>query len=404
MAAFAVFVILVLLVAAPWLPQPSRLLPYPYAALQTRAALHRTVRIEAHDSRGYYLGHGTGVVVGPELVATCGHVIESAEFVRATTVAGREHAVAALVDTSITFDLALLRVPGLDADPASLRWHTPEPSAEHVALGYSQYAPGLEPDIARCTFQGTGPSGHLLYAGAVFGGFSGGGVFDAEWNLVGLVTGTSLGEVKRTHVIPSDQIRWLMTRARDEEVHAFPPPSRWPGLMRFALYRSVSEFPALRHVLHALVDISGADADPDHMILRVREDPLDPDPHRALLVQYLLQDEIDLAIREAGILDHLAPEDPLVTIMACLKLAFAGEFEMAAAMLTEEMPMFAQDGDWQGPILLLTGILAVRTEETGTAVAAYDRLRGIHPAYAEALLRVLYPRIVDLERAAPTAG
>ena len=142
------------------------------------------VKIEVSRSDGYSLG--TGVVVDRGKVVTACHVVRGASRVAILHAGVRHNAVARSI--SAEHDLCLLTAPQLEARPVVMRPTTQLAIGEEVgAMGFSagagiHYAHGAVERLHR--YDG----GLVIQGGAAFtSGASGGGLFDADRRLIGIL-------------------------------------------------------------------------------------------------------------------------------------------------------------------------------------------------------------------------
>lgn len=165
------------------------------------------LKIEATRVQGG-LSLGSGVVVGPERVVTNCHVTHDALKVDVLRGGVRWLADSQLSD--VAHDLCLLRVPGLQASPVALgRADRLEPGQPVTALGYTgglalQNSPGEVLALHRFDGSLVIRSSNWFNSGA-----SGGGLFDEDLRLVGI----------------------LSFRLRGGEAHYFAAPAEWVGAM-----------------------------------------------------------------------------------------------------------------------------------------------------------------------------
>lgn len=167
-------------------------LPFPARALDERdiAALislrPSVLKVEASDARGN-VGVGTGVAVAPGVIATACHVTAHATTLR--VVSNGERMQVSSQRAQVGRDLCLLDVPGASqVPPVPLRDTPLKPGEELVALGYIL---GAAPRVSNGTvlrlhdYDG----GKVIQSTTPFtSGASGGGMFDREGRLVGLMT------------------------------------------------------------------------------------------------------------------------------------------------------------------------------------------------------------------------
>ena len=143
------------------------------------------VKVEVSRPNGGY-ALGTGVVVDRGKVVTACHVLRGGARVAVLYAGGRHAAVAR--NTSAEHDICILQVPLLDAPPALLRLTSQLAIGEEVgAIGFSSgagvhYAHG-EVDRLHRYDEGTVVQGSAAFTS----GASGGGLFDAEKRLVGIL-------------------------------------------------------------------------------------------------------------------------------------------------------------------------------------------------------------------------
>lgn len=207
------------------------------------------VTIKTFDAKGSPEGQGSGVVVGPGLVASNCHVVEDAASIRVTARQGEMSA-----EWSRKFpglDLCLLKVEGLQAAPLPLR------PSNSLKVGEPAYAVGNPLGFGLAASQGLitslrqdKPYPLILATAAQSPGSSGGGLFDAEGRLIGITTAvmgsgqnlnlilaadalTALMEkgVPRPPVtpVPAPERRWM------DEVKAVGQSGNWLALEKLAL-------------------------------------------------------------------------------------------------------------------------------------------------------------------------
>lgn len=182
------------------------------AATPARADIDRAVlfglsasvlKIEALRVQGGF-ALGSGVVVAPETIVTNCHVTRDALKINVLRGGVRWRAASQLSD--VDHDLCLLRVPGLQASVVTLgRSDRLKPGQRVTALGYSggmsmQNSPGEVLALHRFDGSGVIQSSNWFRSGA-----SGGGLFDEDLHLVGILT----------------------FRLRGGEAHYFAAPAEW---------------------------------------------------------------------------------------------------------------------------------------------------------------------------------
>ncbi|EXI85659.1 MAG: putative serine protease HtrA [Candidatus Accumulibacter regalis] len=204
------------------------------------------VSVRAVDDQGGELAQGSGVVVGPEQVATNCHVVRDATQIRIE--AGTQALVGRWTRVDGQRDVCLLTVDGLKAKPVALR------SSDSLQVGERVLAVGNPLGFGLAASSGLLVGKHdgdktLLTSAAISPGSSGGGLFDGQGRLIGfttaiLGTGQNLNLVLSADgvdrlsaqgqpppaapAIPSPEPRW-----RDEAT-ALVSKSDWPALAAHA--------------------------------------------------------------------------------------------------------------------------------------------------------------------------
>lgn len=168
---------------------------------------------------------GSGVIIGPDSVITNCHVAMAGDQVE---VRERDAVFSATVSTADeVFDLCRLRVSGLKGRPA------PVTGAPATRVGQRVYAIGSPQGLDLTLSEGLvsalreGPSGTYIQTTApVSPGSSGGGLFDHQGNLVGIVTFQMRAGQNLNFAIPVEWIDKMSTRRREteREVAQTPPP------------------------------------------------------------------------------------------------------------------------------------------------------------------------------------
>lgn len=180
------------------------------ASAPDRAALARAAptvwKIEAARAQGGY-SLGSGVALAPDEVLTNCHVTRDAQSVHVLRGGQRWRAQAQAVDAD--HDLCLLQVPGLDATaPALGRSSTLLPGQPVSAFGYTgglalQHSAGTVVALHRLD------GGRVIQSSNAFtSGASGGGLFDSEMRLVGILTFRLRGGAAHYFSAP---VEWALT-------------------------------------------------------------------------------------------------------------------------------------------------------------------------------------------------
>jgi serine protease Do len=172
-------------------------------------------RVVTYDADNLPLGQGSGVVVGTEAVVTNCHVLAKAK--RVAVKREKETLDAKLAMWDVKRDLCQLRVAGLNA-PAV--WVA---DSKQITVGQNVFAVGNPKGLELTMSAGLVSSlrrntaGQLVLiqtSAAISGGSSGGGLFDAQGNLIGLTTiGSISGDAQNLNfAIPAEWVRELPTR------------------------------------------------------------------------------------------------------------------------------------------------------------------------------------------------
>jgi serine protease Do len=183
------------------------------------------MKVEVLTSAGY--GLGSAVLIGPqELVTNC-HVTRQAMAVNVLQ-GGLRHPATAQA-SSVAQDLCLLRVPGLEGQPVAMASAT---SLLHrqplLGIGFSggmgvQFVEGELVSLNRMG-EGGGGSSVIRSSNYFNSGASGGGLFDAQGRLVGVLTFRLRGGQAHYFSVPVD---WIDALRRDPA--QFVPVGPLPG-------------------------------------------------------------------------------------------------------------------------------------------------------------------------------
>lgn len=179
------------------------------------------LKIEAVGSDGR-TEFGSGVLVAPERLLTNCHVIRNASRIRAT----REQTVwSASVEMGDTYlDLCLLKLPGYPGTPPPIA----DPAGTQVgdsviAVGYSSGAFSVRPGEIKGLYACRCEGGRVIQTSAEFDpGASGGGLFNADGELVGILTFKSRRGGVFHFAIP---IGWMQNLST---LPAYDIPAQWP--------------------------------------------------------------------------------------------------------------------------------------------------------------------------------
>lgn len=144
------------------------------------------VVVKAYDQKGKTVGLGSGVVLQAGEVITNFHVVKGG--VRYTVGRGKQATPATLKAGNPDKDLCLLTAPGLGAKPTRLG------QAANLKVGEPVYAVGAPQGLELSLSEGIvsqlrgGPPSIIQTTVAISPGSSGGGLFNAEGELVGITT------------------------------------------------------------------------------------------------------------------------------------------------------------------------------------------------------------------------
>jgi S1-C subfamily serine protease len=146
---------------------------------------------------------GSGVVIATDLVATACHVTREAKTIEVAH--GAERSVATVESGSTTHDLCLISVPKLDLPAVAIR------DSESLHLGERVVAAGfagggdlaIRSGVVEGLYRYDG--GNVIRTSATFDtGSSGGGLFDEEGALVGLLAFKARSGAKLHFALPAD--------------------------------------------------------------------------------------------------------------------------------------------------------------------------------------------------------
>ncbi|WP_158219776.1 serine protease [Ideonella sp. A 288] len=234
------------------------------------------LKIEAVRHQGGY-SLGSGVVVAPETVVTNCHVTGGTSKIHVLRGGVRWEAAARLSD--FDHDLCVLDVPGLRAAAVTLgRSDLLKPGQPVTALGYTggmslQNSAGEVVAVHRFDGSGVIRSSNWFTSGA-----SGGGLFDADLRLVGILTFRLRGGQAHYFAAPIEWLSALLqgdseTARRGAPGHAAPPLAYWqrpavdqPRFLRAALLQRDDRWPELASLASDWVRLDASDAEPWYLL------------------------------------------------------------------------------------------------------------------------------------------
>jgi serine protease Do len=251
------------------------------AAAVFQSASQSIVRILAGDDTGP-TSQGSGVVIGRGVVITNCHVVEGASQIRVKTGPSNWPATVSLADGEQ--DLCRLDVSGLDAPAVTIAGVGDLKTGERV---YAIGAPyGYELTISEGIVSSLRPvtNGKIIQTtAAVSPGSSGGGLFDSQARLVGIVTFQRKDGQNLNFALPADWISSMRpsgairsARARDPESISDMVVGNWycfgslsgrngeynygsDGILRFSLSDGGQKYAVRYLVANRTISYSGAD-------------------------------------------------------------------------------------------------------------------------------------------------
>jgi len=197
-------------------PAASTAQPFDFALFWRLAP--SVFKIEAHNGEGA-VSVGSGVLVDENVVATNCHVTRRAGSVQVLKHGMRWEADAQASD--LEHDLCLLRVPGVRGKVAHISDARPRVGQRVVAVGYvGGTAPRISGGEVRALYEYDG--GRVIQSTAWFNsGASGGGLFDADGNLIGIIAFRHRGGDAYHFALP---VEWIYRRSLDlKQAHAVTP-------------------------------------------------------------------------------------------------------------------------------------------------------------------------------------
>jgi tetratricopeptide (TPR) repeat protein len=143
--------------------------------------------VQSLDDNGKTLMLGSGVALAPDFLITNCHVVQSSSSLKVSR--GKENWTAKLIEAAPNHDLCGLRPTGLTLQAADIRPSSKLATGEHVyAIGSPE---GLELTFSEgviSALRDTEGVRMVQTSAAISPGSSGGGLFDAQGNLVGITT------------------------------------------------------------------------------------------------------------------------------------------------------------------------------------------------------------------------
>jgi len=238
-------------------------------------------RVEANKASGGY-AFGTAVAIAPDRVVTNCHVTREAQAIYVVKGGFRWDARAQLAD--VDHDLCLLWVPGLDARAAPLATsaglHVGQPVA---AIGYGG-ATGIHVSIGDVIGLHALDGGRVIRSSAAFsGGASGGGLFDEDGRLVGILSFRLPAKGAYFFSIP---VEWFRERALGlsryqpvaplGEARSFweRPQTEQPYFMRATSLEAAQDWPELLRLTDSWVEAEPENPDPQDFRIKALNAPV----------------------------------------------------------------------------------------------------------------------------------
>ncbi|HZZ92202.1 MAG TPA: serine protease [Usitatibacter sp.] len=187
------------------------------------------VRVEADLEQGR-LSVGSGVTVAPAVIATNCHVVRDATSIRVAGGGATWYIDAERGD--LRRDVCFLRAPGWMGRPVMLaRGDHPALGSTVVALGFTAGA-AITPHVGTVSALHDFDGASVIESNASFNsGASGGGLFDDEGTMVGLLAFRRRDSTTSYYALPVEWVREAMARDGDwNEVHPLSGPAAfWQG-------------------------------------------------------------------------------------------------------------------------------------------------------------------------------
>lgn len=234
------------------------------------------MKIEALRAQGGY-SIGSGVVVGAERVVTNCHVTRDAVRIGVLRGGGRWLATGQLRD--VDHDLCLLRVDGLSATAVALAdARRLKPGHAVVALGYTGGGELLHSQGQVLALHRLDGSDVIQSSNGFNSGASGGGLFDADRRLVGILTFRLRGGEAHYFAAPSDWVRPLLAvtdparyvevgpdRSRDL-AYWQRPPAEQPRFLKAAVLERADRWAELETLAADWVRSDAGDPEPWYLM------------------------------------------------------------------------------------------------------------------------------------------
>ncbi len=255
------------LLAAGWLVlcPPAALAAAPADIAMFVRLVPNLVRVEA-DNRDGSVSIGSGVIVGPGLVATNCHVTRDA--VDITLIRGGERHGVDSESSDVGRDLCLLHSPTTVGDrPIAIAAAAPRAGQAVFAVGFALgNAPRLAPGEISSVYEYDG--GRVVETTAAFAaGASGGGLFNADGELVGIIAFHSRGRESRYFCLPARWVSEAIDRFAGRPVEPLSgfafwqlPTDEQPFFLRAATFEAEGDWAAVVDVAQRWTDSEASNA------------------------------------------------------------------------------------------------------------------------------------------------
>ena len=180
--------------------------------------------VEALDEDGKTLMLGSAVAMARDFLITNCHVVQSASSLRVSR--GKEHWTAKLIAAAPNHDLCGLRPSGLTLQPVEVRPSSKLATGEHVyAVGSPE---GLELTFSEgviSALRETEGVRMIQTSAAISPGSSGGGLFDAQGNLVGVTTFYLKEGQSLNFALPGEWVSGMLSSSAEAAAKSSTRPS-----------------------------------------------------------------------------------------------------------------------------------------------------------------------------------
>lgn len=287
------------------------------------------LKVEAIRARGGY-SLGSGVIVGPDRVATNCHVTRDAREI--AVLQGGLRLPASSQDVDAYHDLCVLHVPGIDGDRA-VRFGPPDQLAVGQAvIGIGHTAGALQGSVGKVLALHRMDGGRVIQSSNYFNsGASGGALFDDAFRLVGILTFRLRGGALHYFAVPAE---WLARPFDDNQRgHAIGQPAAraqlafWeqplggqPLFLRAAVLENEGDWRALRALAAAWTLHDADDSEPWYLLgLALARQGQPVEARRALECALAIAPGLESARTELERLAprQTAPADAAVAVAPC---------------------------------------------------------------------------------------